>query len=1119
MSPTCSSCSRENREGSKFCDGCGARLAVICPGCGANDPGERFCRECGVSLTTGPLGTGSFGSEAQPPAAREPEGERKQLTVLFADVQGSMDLQERLDPEVWAEIMGRFVSILAEGVRKFGGTVDKFTGDGIMALFGAPVAQEDHARRACHAAWHLTQAIGVYADELRQTRAVELHVRLGLNSGEVVVGRVGHDLTLDPTALGHAVGLAQRMEAMAEPGKTYVSESTARLVEGWFELENLGVRTVKGSREVVKVYGLKAPAASRPPGRSHGILGTAPLVGRERELAVLEEALALAEAGSGQVVGVVGEAGVGKSRLCEEFARGVADRGLTLRRAAGVSHGRDIPLLPVLALYRDYFDISTTDRPEQARAKIASLLLNLDAGLEERLPLVFDFLEVPDPDHPAPKLAPDVRMRRLFETLAVVTQRRSARGTLVLLTEDLHWFDPQSDAFLERLIELFPGSRTLVVTNFRPEFSAKWMRHSYYRQVPLQPLSEDGVAKLVGGLLGTDLTLAPLVGVLIDTTRGNPFFVEEVIRSLVQDGTLTGSPGNWLLSRPVQRVELPPSVQAVLAARIDSLAAHHKAVLQIASVVGRTFRQAVVGRVAGLDDEFVGDALHALCAVELVQPAVGELDGEYRFWHPLTQDVTYRSMLSSARARLHGAVARTFIELDGDRLDERAALVASHFESAGEALEAARWHTRAGAHTARTDVHDAVRRYQTALMLLERVPETEDALALGIMARIRLAQYGAKTGASSADVGALLTEATTTAERLGDLGLMASVAVFRFVRRMIAGNFVDAAGEIEIAVRLSEDVDDVGVRAGALMDRALLTTWAGPVHEGLAFADEAIRVCGTDRQAGVSYWGYSPRHSALRSRVELLALAGRLDEAFEEADRLLTETRAHGGYEMVSWILSTYPWMIDVAGIDRDTTQLAAEAVRLTDEAGNRTWRAFAVAALGVAHLHARRWPEAVATLTGALDDGRVRGIRCEEAKLCAFLARARLLGGDAAGAKQAADESVALAVRQGAKVLSCLSLLTRAAILRLTEPDRNRNQIEADVDAALLLVEDTGSRVYAPLLREERARLRDDRARLVELIDVYASIGATGHARRLQAELAGPVATVPAEPSDETQQ
>src|SRR5436309_874585 len=365
---TCDTCGAQNRDDQRFCTTCGAPLGRRCPNCStAVEPGQRFCGQCGTPLTA--PGAAAPASPAAPAANRAPpaptpasvptaaphyelEGERKHLTVLFADIKGSMDMQADLDPEEWAGIMDRFVRLLADGVRRYGGMVDKFTGDGIMALFGAPIALEDHARRACLAALYLVEAIPRYAEELLHTRGLILHVRLGLNSGEVVVGRVGEDLRLD--AVGPTVGLAQRMEAMAEPGRAYLTEYTASLLEGAFRLTDLGPQPVKGLREPLGVYVLDGVSTQLRTARP--LAGTG-LVGRAKELSVLEDALARADGGHPQIVGVVGEAGVGKSRLCEEFCASVAQRGIAVRRTAGVSHGRTVPLLPVLSLIRDYFEV------------------------------------------------------------------------------------------------------------------------------------------------------------------------------------------------------------------------------------------------------------------------------------------------------------------------------------------------------------------------------------------------------------------------------------------------------------------------------------------------------------------------------------------------------------------------------------------------------------------------------------------------------------------------------------------------------------------------------------------------------------------------------------------
>ena len=642
-----------------------------------------------------------------------------------------MDVQEHLDAEGWARIMGRFVDIVAEEVRRFGGTVDKFTGDGIMALFGAPVAQDDHARRACHAAWHITRVVAAYAGELRRDQDVDLEVRVGLNSGEVVVGRVGDGVTLDPTALGHAVGLAQRMEAMAEPGRAYLTEHTARLVDGWFGLDDLGPKTVKGVRQPLGVYVLGRPLPSPPIVRGAATLGASRLVGRERELVALEDALAEAIEGRFQVVGVVGEAGMGKSRLCEEFIRSATARGITVRRTTGVSHGRGVPLLPILSLQRDYFSITDTDTAQDARDKVAARLLALDPALDQILPLIFDFLEVPDPDRPAPVLAPEVRIRRILDAFHRITTRRSEREVLVVLVEDLHWFDPQSDAFLERLIESFPGSRTLVVANFRPDYSARWTRHSYYRQLPLAPLRDEAVGDLLGGLVGVDPSLEPLHGFVLERTVGNPFFVEEVVRALVEDGTLHGAPGNYQLTRPLAQVRVPPTIQATLAARIDRLSAEHKAVLQAAAVIGRAFAVPVLAGVTGVTDDVLDEAVRVLCGAELLQETAGQAVAEYRFWHPLTQEVAYDSLLAGRRAQLHTAVAETLAK-DEQRAGERAGVIAWHWERAGRPVEAARWNFEAGKWALRSDLGEAQRRWRAAIDLLEGVPETEESLNVGI---------------------------------------------------------------------------------------------------------------------------------------------------------------------------------------------------------------------------------------------------------------------------------------------------------------------------------------------------------------------------------------------------
>ena len=1029
------------------------------------------------------------------------EGERKQLTVLFADVQGSMELQEELDVEIWASIVDRFVNILADGVRRYGGTVDKFTGDGIMALFGVPAAQEDHARRACHAAWHMSRAIRAYAEELRQSDGVDLHVRIGLNSGEAVVGRGSADLRLDP--LGHTVGLAQRMEALAVPGCVYLTAHTARLVEAWFKLRDLGPMTVKGAREPLDVFVLEGLAPPRSRSAS-GPGSTSRLVGRSAELAILEDALRRAAEGHAQVVGVVGEPGVGKSRLCDEFVRSLLARGISVRRTAGVSHGRGVPLLPILAYFRNYFGITDDISPSQARERISDRMLGLDAGFLGDLPLFFDFLEVPDPARPAPPLAGEVRMRRIFEVLRRVTARRSERELAVLVWEDLHWFDPQSEAFLERLVENFPGSRTLVVTNFRPEFSASWTRHSYYRQIPLLPLTAEAVGEMLAELVGDDPSLAPLPAYLVDRTRGNPFFVEEVVRALVEQGTLQGRPGAYRLTRPLEKVGLPPSVQSVLAARIDRLSAEHKPVLQGASVIGRSFAEVVLARVMGQAVDKLAEALSALCAAELLQEAQRYPVAEYRFWHPLTQEVAYGTMLSGRRGRLHAAVAEALIEFDADHLDEQAAVLSWHWEQAGRGLEAARWTDRAAQFALRSDLGEALRRWRAAVRLREGEEETPASLELGVRVRSHLLRHGAFAGAASDDEAErLAVDGRALAERLGDPRLLTLMVYAPGVVRLRRGDVQRGLAHFLEAAHLAQETDDRDLRAVTAMAASSPYMYLGPLGDGLAWCDRCLSVCAEDPELGVAYLGFSPLPRVLRLRAGILGIMGRLDEATADLERGISLARRREEPDTLCWALALRPLLAWLSAEPGDALPGAAEAVHLAEQTGNASSLVLGLAGLALAHLAAGQPTEAVAAGRRALVEARERHSGLfEEAAVLAHLARARLAAGDLVRAASTADEALAVAHRQGARVPECVALLARAQTTR--SGGGASDAALADLRTGLALAHETGALTYEAFIREELGTLLCDQTELREAMRLYHAIGAPGHARRLEDELAG---------------
>ena len=485
----CASCGHPNRERARFCGGCGVSLeASRCPACGSENPsGQPFCDECGSKLD----GQAEVPPASAPAFTPEPvelpehltrkirdqaaglAGERKQVTVLFADVMGSMELAERLDPEQWRQIMERFFAILCEGVHRFEGTVDKFTGDGIMALFGAPIAHEDHAQRAGYAALHLQEQLASYAAEIRQEHGLNFSVRMGLNSGDVVVGSIGADLSMEYTAIGHTVGLAQRMEQLAAPGRAYLTEHAASLVEGYLVLNDLGESKVKGASQPLRVYELTGVGAARGRLDISRARGFSSFVGRTDELRALNDALEQAVAGQPQVIGIVAEAGVGKSRLCDVFMQRCRAKGTPIYHTSGQAHATSIPLLPVLQLMRDYFDVTELDSDQTARERIAGKLLLLDESFGDDLPLIFEFLAVPDPGRPPPHMDPEARQRQLLNiTKRLVRAQGNRAPGGVTMFEDLHWLDPASEAFLANHVEAAQGTRGLTVLNFRPEYRA-----------------------------------------------------------------------------------------------------------------------------------------------------------------------------------------------------------------------------------------------------------------------------------------------------------------------------------------------------------------------------------------------------------------------------------------------------------------------------------------------------------------------------------------------------------------------------------------------------------------------------------------------------------------------
>jgi class 3 adenylate cyclase/tetratricopeptide (TPR) repeat protein len=1075
----CSSCGSENRDAARFCDACGHPLAA--------EPAAAPERSV---YTPRHLADKILQSKSAL------EGERKQVTVLFADVRDSLPLAEQVGPEEWHQILERFFEILTNGVHRFEGTVNQYTGDGIMALFGAPIAHEDHAQRACYTALHLRDALREFTTDVKRRHGADFAVRIGLNSGEVIVGKIGDDLRMDYTAQGHTVGLAQRMEALASGGSVYLSAQTADLVTGYFELEDLGEFQIKGASESLRVFELQGTGSVRTRFDLSRVRGLSRFVGRGDEMARLETALDRALAGPGRTIGVVAQAGTGKSRLCFEFLEGCRARGLSVIEARGLAHGRLIPLLPVLELLRAFFGIDERDSDRVTREKIAGRLLLLDESLRDDLPIFFDLLGVPDPARPLPQLDPEVLQRRMHAAVRAIARADGDLDPGVVLLEDLHWLDPASDAVLEQVVEGFAESRSLVLVNFRPEYRARWMQESFYEQLDLQPLSEDALRELLSEQLGSHESVADLPGAIYARTGGNPFFIEEVVQSLVDEGYLEGERGAYQLVSPVETLPIPENVQAVLAARIDRLPERDKHVLQSASVIGKTFRETVLERVVELPSSELDAALHNLEEGEFLYEAALYPEREYTFKHPLTQEVADHSQLSERRSRAHAAVARAIEELDADQLDERATLLAHHWEHASEPLRASRWHARAAGRLGATDYADSYTHWRRAAELLEGLEEDPEVRTLQVRAIMEQLKSGFRVGLELQEADVLFARGRALLGARGDERQLAElIGAYAPMQQ--------SSGDQRVYLELMREAVATARRSGVREIQAALGldhVWAlmlnGELLEARTASEEAVAIAGDDLQLGSEIYGWSPLVGNLGFGAYNLCLLGEIQEAEERMQRATRLATQDGRFELMTWIAS---WGSEVAQARGDLEQAYRAAVRsaeLADRSGSSFNTILASCWLAQAQLGRGAWREAAELLEAALEAGRRKGMAIDI--LCMshwVLPRAYAGLGDLERASALADEGIEMCRAGGVRLGLIRSLLSRAVVAKS----------EADLDEAEQLVHATSARRFLPEICEVRAQLAEGAERerhLREALRLFQETGATGHADRIARQL-----------------
>jgi class 3 adenylate cyclase/tetratricopeptide (TPR) repeat protein len=730
------------------------------------------------------------------------------VTVLFADLKGSMELLADRDPEEARMLLDPVLERMMDAVHRYEGTVNQVMGDGIMALFGAPIAHEDHAVRACYAALRMQQSVNRYAEEAWRAHGVTVQIRVGLNSGEVVVRAIGNDLHMDYTAVGETTHLAARMEQAARPGTVLIAPATLNLVEGLIAVKSLGLVPVKGRSEPVEVYELSGIGPARTRLQAAARRGLTRFVGRDAEIEVLRRSLEHAGAGHGQAVAIVGEAGVGKSRLTWEFTRSPRTHGWLVLKTGSFSHGRATPYLPVIELLKTYLSIQERDDPREIRERVAGKLLTLDRTLEPLLTPLLALLDVPVDDAAWGALDPPQRRQRTMEAVKRLLLRESKVQPLLLLFGNLHWIDSESQALLDGLIESLPTARILLVVSYRPEYQHAWGSRTYYTQLRIDPLPPKNADELLTALLGQDGTLEPLKRVLIERTAGNPFFLEESVQTLVETQVLVGDPGAYRMTRAPEAWQIPATAQAILAARIDRLLPEDKRLLQAASVIGKDVPFMLLQAIADVPDHSLRQGLTHLQGAEFLYEAGLFPDLEYTFKHALTHEVAYGSMLQDRRHALHARIAEALEALYPDRLAEQVERLAHH-AFRGEVWEKAVTYLRqAGAKAlARSAYREAVSCFEQALAALHPLPDTRQKIERGIDLRLDLRQSLFPLGELARVLG-YLREAEGLAGTLDDPRRLGWVSAY------MSGHHVHAGGHVAEVRTLAQRVEAIAETLG-----------------------------------------------------------------------------------------------------------------------------------------------------------------------------------------------------------------------------------------------------------------------------------------------------------------
>jgi class 3 adenylate cyclase/tetratricopeptide (TPR) repeat protein/energy-coupling factor transporter ATP-binding protein EcfA2 len=1061
----CPKCQTENPETKKFCRKCGSNLSRICPQCGSECLLEdEFCGECSHALgektaasidyTQPQTYTPKSIADKILTARTSIEGERKLVTVLFADVANYTSISEKLDPEEVHQIMDGCFMVLMDEIHRYEGTIDKFTGDGVMALFGAPVAHEDHAQRACYAALAIQRAIGEYGEKIERECGVEFKMRVGLNSGLVIVGSVGNDLRMDYTAIGDTTNLASRMESNAKPGTVLVSSYTYKIARDFFNFEPLGKVKVKGKKEPLEAYQLIEAGEVETRIEAAVARGLTRFVGRKREIAALKEAFEKAQSGSGQVVGIVGEAGVGKSRIILELREILPQEEYTYLEGRCLHYGGSMAYLPFLHILRSYFDIKEGEREFVIKKKMEEKISQLDEKLEGILPPLHDILSLKVEDEEYLKLEPQQRREMTFEAIRNLLVRESENRTLIIAVDDLQWIDRTSEEFLAYLLGWLANIRILLIILYRPEYTHQWASKSYYSQIGVDQLSTSTSAELVQSILQEGEIATELRELILNRAAGNPLFMEEFTHTLLENGSIQKKDHQYVLSTSASDIQVPDTIQGIIAARMDRLEENLKRTMQVASVIGRDFAYRILQTITGVREELKSYLIN-LQGLEFIYEKSLFPELEYIFKHALTQEVAYGSLLLKRRKEIHERIGKAIEELYPDRLEEFYEVLAHHY-SRGESLEKAYHYLKLSGDKATLSYSawEAFRFYKEAIKVLNELPETAENKRRGIEVRLSMATP-MMVLVYPEDSLQILQEGERLSKELGDERSLANIYSSTGMYYSLRGESLLGRKYAQYCFEEAEKIQDIELMAPIGFDLSVSYNGAGEFFKVAELAPRVLALLESTQRESESFGKGINLYSALLSNYGgAMGMLGNFEEGEALCEKGLRFALDIDNLYNIGWAELTYSAFFAAKGDGKNAVDHSLNSVRYFEELQLVLGIGLALTELGLGYYFLGDLETAREHVQKAIDIQSSAGIPFYSSLPYWILGVVDLDSGDLENALGCTEEALELAKKNNEKLTEGTSRILLGRVLGKADKSRYSEAEECILQGIKLLDE-----------------------------------------------------------------